>query len=123
MNSFCRDEESVKKILEENKIDHSYQGSYDIIITGILCLRNLDRKPIDEDYREKVINNTLSQGKEDKDAKDVENEEKLMEERAFLHNSDLDEIMDFFPRVIENIKERISNGVGDNLNSIWIKIK
>ena len=123
MNSFCRDEESVKKILEENKIDHSYQGSYDIIITGILGLRYLDRKPIDEDYREKVINNSLSQGKEDKDAKDVENEEKLMEERAFLHNSDLDEIMDFFPRVIENIKERISNGVGDNLNSIWIKIK
>ena len=34
-----------------------------------------------------------------------------MEERAALHNADLDEIIDFFPRVIENIKEEISNGV------------
>ena len=33
-----------------------------------------------------------------------------MEERAALHNADLDEIIDFFPRVVENIKEEISNG-------------
>ena len=71
---------------------------------------DLDWKPIDEDYREKVINNSLSQGKEDKEAKEAENEEKLMEERAALHNADLDEIIDFFPRVVENIKEEISNG-------------
>ena len=112
MNPFCRDEEPVKKILEENKTDHRYPGSYDPIITGLLGLKYLDWKPIDEDYRERVINNSLSTGKEDKDAKEAENEEKLMEERAALHNADLDEIIDFFPRVVENIKEEIQNGVG-----------
>ena len=111
MNPFCRDEEPIKKILEENKTEHRYPGSYDPIITGLLGLKYLDWKPIDEDYREKVINNSLSQGKEDKDAKDAENEEKLMEERAALHNADLDEIIDFFPRVVENIKDEISNGL------------
>ena len=111
MNPFCRDEESVKKILEENITEHRYPGSYDPIITGLLGLKYLDWKPIDEDYREKVINNSLSQGKEDKEAKEAENEEKLMEERAALHNADLDEIIDFFPRVIENIKEEIANGL------------
>ena len=40
-----------------------------------------------------------------------ENEERLMEERAALHNADLDEIIDFFPRVVENIKEEIANGL------------
>ena len=116
MNPFCRDEEIVKKILEENKIDHRYLGSYDPIITGLLGLKYLDWKPNDEDYREKVINNSLNQWKEDKDAKDVENDEKLMEERAALHNADLDKIIDFFPRVIENIKEGIRNGVGWDKN-------
>ena len=111
MNPFCRDEESVQKLLEENKSDHRFPGSYDPIITGLLGLKYLDWKPIDEDYREKVINNSISQGKEDKEAKEAENEEKLMEERAALHNADLDEIIDFFPRVIENIKEEIANGV------------
>ena len=33
MNPFCRDEEPVKKILEENKIDHRYAGNYEPIIT------------------------------------------------------------------------------------------
>ena len=61
MNPFCRDEEIVKKILEENKIDHRYLGSYDPIITGLLGLKYLDWKPNDEDYREKVINNSLNQ--------------------------------------------------------------
>ena len=112
MNPFCRDEESVQKLLEENKSEHRFPGSYDPIITGLLGLKYLDWKPIDEDYRERVINNSLSQGKEDKEAKEAENEEKLMEERAALHNADLDEIIDFFPRVIENIKEEIANGVG-----------
>jgi hypothetical protein len=28
-----------------------------------------------------------------------------------LHNADLDEIIDFFPRVVENIKDEISNGL------------
>jgi Leucine-rich repeat (LRR) protein len=111
MNPFCRDEESVKKILEENITEHRYPGSYDPIITGLLGLKYLDWKPIDEDYREKVINNSLSQGKEDKEAKEAENEERLMEERAALHNADLDEIIDFFPRVIENIKDEISNSL------------
>ena len=111
MNPFCRDEESVKKILEENITEHRYPGSYDTIITELLGLKYLDWKPIDEDYREKVINNSLSNGKEDKEAKEAENEEKLMEERAALHNADLDEIIDFFPRVIENIKEEIANGL------------
>ena len=111
MNPFCRDEESVKKILEENITEHRYPGSYDPIITDLLGLKYLDWKPIDEDYREKVINNSLSNGKEDKEAKEAENEEKLMEERAALHNADLDEIIDFFPRVIENIKEEIANGL------------
>ena len=111
MNPFCRDEESVQKLLEENKSDHRFPGSYDPIITELLGLKYLDWKPIDEDYREKVINNSISQGKEDKEAKEAENEEKLMEERAALHNADLDEIIDFFPRVIENIKEEIANGV------------
>ena len=111
MNPFCRDEEPIKKILEENKSEHRYPGSYDPIITGLLNLKYLDWKPIDEDYREKVINNSVSQGKEDKEAKEAENEEKLMEVRAALHNADLDEIIDFFPRVIENIKEEISNSL------------
>ena len=111
MNPFCRDEEDVKKILEENRTEHRYPGSYDPIIVGLLGLKYLDWKPIDEDYREKVINNSLSQGKEDKAAKDAENEEKLMEERAALHNADLDEIIDFFQRVVENIKDEISNGL------------
>ena len=87
MNPFCRDEEPVKKILEENKTDHRYPGSYDPILTGLLGLKYLDWKPIDEEYREKVINNSRSQGKEDKEAKEAENEEKLMEERAALHNA------------------------------------
>ena len=39
-----------------------------------------------------------------------------MEERAALHNADLDKIIDFFPRVIENIKEGIRNGVGWDKN-------
>ena len=34
-----------------------------------------------------------------------------MEERAQLHNADLDEIIDFFPRVLQNIKDDISTGV------------
>ena len=112
MNPFCRDEESVQKLLEENKSEHRFPGSYDPIITGLLGLKYLDWKPIDEDYREKVINNSVSQGKEDKEAKEAENEERLMEERAALHNADLDEIIDFFPRVIENIKEEIASGIG-----------
>ena len=119
MNPFCKDEESVQKILEENKQTNRYPGSYDPIINGLLGLKYLDWKPIDEEYREKVITNSLSQGKEDKDAIDAANEEKLMEERAALHNADLDEIIDFFPRVLENIKEEISNGVTwDNLIKI-----
>ena len=119
MNPFCKDEESVQKILEENKQTNRYPGSYDPIINGLLGLKYLDWKPIDEEYREKVITNSLSQGKEDKDAIDAANEEKLMEERAALHNADLDEIIDFLPRVLENIKEEISNGVTwDNLIKI-----
>jgi len=111
MNPFCKDEESVQKILEENKQTHRYPGSYDPLINGLLGLKYLDWKPIDEEYREKVINNSLSQGKEDKEAVEAANEEKLMAERAALHNADLDEIIDFFPRVLENIKDEISNGV------------
>ena len=112
MNPFCKDEESVQTILQENKAEHRYPGSYDPIITGLLGLKYLDWKPIDEDYREKVINNSLSQGKEDNETREAENEEKLMEERAALHNADLDEIIDFFPRVLENIKEELSNTTG-----------
>ena len=48
----------------------------------------------------------MSQGKE---AKEAENEEKLMEERAAFHIADLDERIDFFPRIVENLKEEIAN--------------
>lgn len=34
-----------------------------------------------------------------------------MAERQLLHNADLDEIVDFFPRVVKNIKEDIASGV------------
>lgn len=43
-------------------------------------------------------------------------EEQLIEEREALHNANLDEIIDFFPKVIQNIKEEIKNGITwDNL--------
>ena len=45
MNPFCKDEESVQKILEENKQTHRYPGSYDPLINGLLGLKYLDWKP------------------------------------------------------------------------------
>jgi len=42
MNPFCRDEESVKKIFEENTTKHLYPGSYYPIITGLIGLKYLD---------------------------------------------------------------------------------
>ena len=75
---------------------------------NLLKLKYLDWKPINEEYRESIINNYQWSNKDEKLGQDVNDEEKMMEERARLHNADLDEIIDFFPRVIKNIKEDIA---------------
>ena len=86
MNPFCKDEDNVQKILEQNQQTQRFPGSYEPLIQNLLKLKYLDWKPEND-------------------------EEKMMEERAKLHNADLDEIIDFFPRVIKNIKEDIAGGV------------
>ena len=111
MNPFCKDEESVQKILESNQQTHRYPGSYEPLIQALNNLKYLDWKPLSEDYKKSVRQNALNAGKEDKISNEAANEEKLMEERAQLHNADLDEIIDFFPRVLQNIKDDISTGV------------
>ena len=112
MNPFCKDEDNVQKILEQNQQTQRFPGSYEPLIQNLLKLKYLDWKPINEEYRESIINNYQSSNKDEKLGQDENDEEKIMEERARLHNADLDEIIDFFPRVIKNIKEDIAGGVG-----------
>ena len=111
MNPFCKDEDNVQKILEQNQQTQRFPGSYEPLIQNLLKLKYLDWKPINEEYRESIINNYQSSNKDEKLGQDENDEEKMMEERAKLHNADLDEIIDFFPRVIKNIKEDIAGGV------------
>ena len=111
MNPFCKDEDNVQKILEQNQQTQRFPGSYEPLIQNLLKLKYLDWKPINEEYRESIINNYQSSNKDEKLGQDENDEEKMMEERARLHNADLDEIIDFFPRVIKNIKEDIAGGV------------
>lgn len=108
MNTFCKDDDSVQKILEQNQKQTPFPGSYDIIIDSLPKLKYLDWKPIDDEYR-KQIQNYQNTPKED--GKEEINEEALLEERAKLHKADLDEIIDFFPRVLKNIQEDVSTGV------------
>ena len=68
-------------------------------------------KPINEDDKKSVRQNELSSEKEDEIFNEDGNEDKLIDESTQLHNADLDEIIDFFPRVLQNIKDEISNGV------------
>ena len=110
MNSFCKDEDSIQKILEQNQKQTSFPGSYDVIIDNLHQLKYLDWKPIDEEYR-KQIKNYQSTPQDETPRKEEMNEDKIHEERQKLHNADLDEIIDFFPRVLKNIKEDISTGV------------
>ena len=109
MNTFCKDDDSVQKILEQNQKQTAFPGSYDVIIENLQRLKYLDWKPIDDEYR-KQIRNYQNTPKEE-GGKEEMSEEKMLEERAKLHNADLDEIIDFFPRVLKNIKEDISTGV------------
>lgn len=111
MNPFCKDEESPQKMLEQNQNTHRYPNSYDPLIQLLTNLKYLDWKPINEDYKKEVIQNFQHSGKDDILGNDFVNEEKLMEERARLHKADLDEIIDFFPKVIATIKEEISTGL------------
>jgi len=111
MNPFCKDEDSVQKILAQTQQTQRFPGSYEPLIQNLLKLKYLDWKPINEEYRESIINNYQSSNKDEKLGQDENDEEKMMEERARLHNADLDEIIDFFPRVIKNIKEDIAGGV------------
>ena len=110
MNSFCKDEDSIQKILEQNQKQTSFPGSYDVIIDNLHQLKYLDWKPIDEEYR-KQIKNYQSTPQDETPGKEEMNEDKIHKERQKLHNADLDEIIDFFPRVLKNIKEDISTGV------------
>ena len=110
MNPFCKDEESIQKQLEQNSQVQRFPGSYEPLIHNLQKLKYLDWKPINEEYRESVINNYQSTGKDDL-GENEEDEEKKMAERQLLHNADLDEIVDFFPRVVKNIKEDIASGV------------
>ena len=90
MNTFCKDDDSVQKILEQNQKQTPFPGSYDIIIDSLPKLKYLDWKPIDDEYR-KQIQNYQNTPKED--GKEEINEEALLEERAELHKADLDEII------------------------------
>jgi Leucine-rich repeat (LRR) protein len=110
MNTFCKDDDSVQKILEQNQKQATFPGSYDVIIENLVRLKYLDWKPIDEEYRKQI--RTYSNAPKDENAgKEELDEEKMLEEKAKLHNADLDEIIDFFPRVLQNIKEDVSTGV------------
>ena len=94
-----------------NQQTHRYTGSYESLIQALNNLKYLDRKHLREDYKKSVRQIASNAGKEDKISNEVANEEKLMEKRGQLHNADLDEIIDFFPRVLQNIKDDISTCV------------
>jgi len=85
MNPFCKDEDNVQKILEQNQQTQRFPGSYEPLIQNLLKLKYLDWKPINEEYRESIINNYQSSNKDEKLGQDENDEEKMMEERAKLH--------------------------------------
>ena len=56
MNTFCKDDDSVQKILEQNQKQTAFPGSYDVIIENLQRLKYLDWKPIDDEYRKQIRN-------------------------------------------------------------------
>lgn len=119
MNPFCKDEDSVQKILEQNQQTSRYPGSYEPLIQNLKYLKYLDWKPINEEYRQLIISNYQSAGKEDKTDLEVKREEEEMKEDAALANADLIKIKGFFKSVIDGMKEGVESGIGwENINKI-----
>lgn len=112
MNPFCKDEDSVQKILEQNQQTSRYPGSYEPLIQSLKYLKYLDWKPINEEYRQIIMTNYQSAGKEDKSDLDAKKEEEEMKEDAALANANLLRTKHFFDDVIEGMKEGVEAGIG-----------
>ncbi|MCQ2819048.1 MAG: hypothetical protein MJ252_17435 [archaeon] len=111
MNTFCKDEDPVSKMIEgsDAKVQDSFPISYDIILQNLKYLKYLDWKPLSKEQKERA-----RQGGGSKEEKEdvAEAEEKKRKEEAELRKADLSEIIDFFKKVQEAFEEQISDFKG-----------
>lgn len=110
MNSFCKDEDSVQKVIEENdsKSQDTFPPSYNIILQNLKYLKYLDWKPLSDEMKSKAKQTaSTTTGKEDKEDSG-EAEEKRRQEEAALRKADLQDVIDFFKKVRQTFKDDIS---------------
>lgn len=73
-------------------------------------MKYLDWKPIDEEYRKRVIDNSQNTQKDEAGGAES-SEESRIKEIAALHNANLDGIIDFFDKYRKQVKNDIDKGI------------